>query len=35
MNEMTITATKVVLMDTHPNAGEWPEMLRVGLTKSQ
>ncbi|MBS1889835.1 MAG: hypothetical protein JST59_00950 [Actinobacteria bacterium] len=32
-NEMKITAYKVLLVDTHPNVGEWPEMLRVGYTK--
>jgi hypothetical protein len=35
LDDMKITARKVVLLDTHPNAGEWPEMLRVGLTQAE
>ena len=35
LNYITITTRKVVLLDTHPNAGEWPEMLQVGLTQAE
>jgi len=35
LNEMKITARKVLLVDTTPNVGQWPEMLRVGFTKQE